>query len=452
MKTKKSIILFLIIIILVAITSCSNKEPVNEASNTKAPKAEIKIDVMRHEGYLLAAIGDFNKTHENIWINYGDTISYIDEEYKNKYITSLAVGEGPDIIRIEPRQGLISAVYKSANSGIFYDLNKLIDKDENFKLSDYSQKVMDSGIIDGKRVFMPLGYNYRVFFAKEEAFKQNGFITEGSKWTLGNLADEAYRYRQQNKDSGKYFMVSQNFSLSDVVKISGLSFIDQEKKKAKLNSQEFIDLLNIYKKLSPAIITTGGIYMRVSSNEYSISMSCPEFDNGTALVMDNKLSAEMWFRDTVNENASLFPQYTNDKSLLVEPVIAYAINSNSTHKEEAYEFLKQLLSEEYQTISGTNRNFPYLPVNNNAYINNVSSYISNLSNTQTDNDVYDREKRKAQVKAQLKEIESISRCDTVDAQIYDIIDSEAQSFINGKRTAEQTAEIIQNKVMLYLNE
>jgi ABC-type glycerol-3-phosphate transport system substrate-binding protein len=341
------------------------------------------------------------------------------------------------------------------NSGIFYDLNKLIEKDKGFKLSDYNQKVLESGIVNGKRFFIPLGYSFRAFFVKGGALKENGFTTEGPNWTLANFADEAYSFTQKNKDKGKSFMVTGYLTLSDIVKISGLNFIDYVKKEAKLDSPEFIELINIYKKLNSTVkltrdITTNGT---VSDDVLEINTICPEFDNGTALIMDNRVLYHMWFRDLINQknNVYLFPQFKGKKTILLEPMISFAINSKCSHKDEAYEFLKLLLSEEYQRIGGIKRDFPYLPVNTKAYLSNVNSYISNLGE-QAVEEGYDREKRKLQVKAQLKEIESISRCDTVDTQVYNIIDSEAKAYIDGKYSAEKTAEITQDKVMLYLNE
>ena len=453
MKAKKYMILLLLIIIFASTAACSGEDTKNKEGKAKAAKAEIKIDVMKHEEYLLGAIGEFNKTHNNISINYGDVVTY-SEEYKNKYITSLAVGEGPDIIRLEPRLGLLSTVHKMDDSGIFYDLNNLINKDKKFKLSDYNQKVLDSGVMNGKRFFIPLGYDFRGFFAKSEVLEENGITAENQNWTIETLADEAYAYTQKNKETGKYFAASNGFTLSDIVKISGINFIDYEKKEVKFNSPEFIDLLSIYKKMysvkTKSVTTFSGI---ISEDIYEINAICPDFDNGTALIMDNIVSS-IWFNDSSKQNVNfyLFPQYTSKKSILLEPKLAFAINSNSKYVNEAYEFLKLLLSEEYQSISGAKRNFSYLPVNNYAYLNSVKFYISNLSDTNTGNDVYDAEKRKAQVKEQYEEIEKISVCDTVDAQVYDIIENEAKSFVKGKNTAKQTAKIIRDKVMLYLNE
>ncbi len=458
MKAKKYIVALLLITTLVATVSCSSKETVNEVSNTKAPKAEIKIDVMRHENNLLAAIRIFNETHNNVSINYGDTISY-DEDFRNKYITSLAVGEGPDIIRIDPYldsgRVLLSAIYKTADSGVFYDLNKLIEKDESFKLSDYNQKAMESGIINGKRAFIPTTYTFRVFFAKDKVLRENNISMEETDWTLENFVNEACAFTENNEKiekTGKYFAVAYGFKLSDVVKISGLDFIDYKKKEAKFNSNEFIDLINIYKKLSSVKTKSPDRYY-YSEETFTGGVDCADFNNGNAIIMDNLVSP-LWSRDRNNKQANiyLFPQYNNKKSILIEPKGSLAINSNSKYKNEAFEFIKLLISEEHQLNTSEFKQMYYLPVNINACLNNTNFYIANLKGYQPDTNEYDYEKRKEQVKAQYKEIESISRCDTVDAQIYDIIDSEAQSFINGKRTAEQTAEIIQNKVMLYLNE
>ncbi len=451
MKAKMCRVLLLMITALVSVTACSSSDDV-DSRKSKNVKAEIKIDVLSYDRYILAAIKQFNETHTDISINYGDVITY-SEEYKNKYITSLSVGEGPDIIRIDPKMGLLTAVHKTAKSGIFYDLNEFIEKDKNFKLTDYNQKVMNSGIIDGKRFLIPLRYNFSTYFAKEGVLKKNGFTTEGQNYTLENFTNEVYAFMQKNKGTGKYFMTLHNFTLSDIVKISGLSFVDLNKKNAKFDSTEFIDLLNIYKKLySVKTEIPKDIVYYSSDDTFGSSIVCPDFNNGNSLIINN-MDSLLWSRDKNNKEANtyLFPKYAKKKSILLEPMLYLAINSKCKYKKEAFEFIKLLLTEEYQKVDDL-KGFFSIPVNNNAYLNNVNFYISNLDNTKPENGEYDSEKRKAQVKEQYKEIQKISVCDTVDTQVYNIIDSEAKAFIDGKYSAERTAEIIQDKVMLYLNE
>ncbi|QNU67340.1 extracellular solute-binding protein [Ruminiclostridium herbifermentans] len=451
MKIKKYISMILLILILASTASCSDKN--TETSGTKDSKAVITMDVLSNDRYILAAIGQFNEEHKDIRIEYGDIITY-NEEYKNKYITRLSVGEGPDIIRVDNELGLLTAVHKTADAGIFYDLNELINKDNSFNLSDYNQKVMNSGVINGKRFLIPLRYNFSTFFAKKGVLKENGFTTDGEKYTLENFADEVYAFMQKNKGTGKYFMTLHNFTLSDIVKISGLSLIDINKKTAKLNSAEFVDLLNIYKKLhSVETEISKDIRYYVNTGDiFACTVECPDFDNGNCLIMNN-MDSIFWSRDRINKvaNTYIFPQYTNKKSILLEPILYLAINSKCKYKQEAFEFIKLLLTEEYQKADDL-KGFYSLAVNNNAYLNNVNFYISNLDNAQPIEGEYDAEKRKEQVREQYQEIQEISVCDTVDAQVYDIIDSEAKNFIDGKRSAEKTAEIIQDKVMLYLNE
>ncbi len=444
--------MILLILTLATTVSCSEENADNKVIGAKDLKVEIKMDVLGYDRYILAAIKQFNETHKDISITYGDIISY-SEEYKNKYITRLSVGEGPDIIRVDNELGLLTAAHKTADTGIFYNLNELIDKDKNFKLSDYNQKVMNSGIINGKRFLIPLRYNFSTYFAKDGILKKNGFTTEGQKYTLENFADEVYTFMQKNKGTEKYFMTLHNFTLSDIVKISGISFVDLNKKNAKFNSTEFVDLLNIYKKLHSVekeISKDIGYYS--SEDTFGSSMICPDFDNGNSLIINN-MDSQLWSRDRYNKvaNTYIFPQYTNKKSILLEPMLYFAINSKCKYKKEAFEFIKLLLSEEYQKADDL-KGFFSMPVNNKAYLNNVNFYISNLGNAQPINGEYDAEKRKAQVREQYQEIQKISVCDTVDAQVYEIIDNEAKAYIDGKFSAEKTAEIIQNKVMLYLNE
>lgn len=448
MKFKKYAIVFLLISTILLSTSCSNENTNSKVSDTVNLKSEIKIDVMDKEYHILAAINEFNEKHKTVKISY-DTVTR-DEEYKNKYITKLVSGEGSDIIRIEP--WLLTAVNKVANSGILYNLDEAIKKDKSFIISDYNQKVLEGGIINGKRVFIPICYTFPTFYSKYESLKKNGIITEGNKWTLGYMADEAEKYTHNN--NGKYFMVyTGNFALSNIVKISGINLIDSDKKVAKFTSPEFIDLLNIYKKLN----TTGkektefSVTSSGSADSKEVTSDCSELDSGTALIMGNQ-DPLMWFKDGLNKklNTYLFPQYTDKRSILIEPALSFAINSKSSHKDKAYEFLKLLISEQYQTNS--NSYLLSIPVNNNAYLNSVNFYINNLGNSEAVAGEYDAEKRKEQVKEQYQEIQKISVCDSVDAQVYDIIDNEAKYFIDGKYSAEKTAEIIQNKVTLYLNE
>ena len=320
---------------------------------------------------------------------------------------------------------------------------------------------MDSGIIKGKRYFIPVNYNFSAFAAKADDLQKNGIIPQGSQWTLQYLAEKASAFREENKADDKYLIVSQDFLFSDIVKNSGIDFINYEKKKASLNSKEFIDLLDIYKKLYPAVVKDTQITYKISSSMQGSDMQSaeentvsPKYEGGSGIILDSKVSP-WWFEDVWNKkvNMYLYPQYTNKRSILLEPRSCFAINSKTKHKKEAFDFIKLLLTEEYQS---KNVIAPfYIPVNNNAYLARVNYYMANLGDnagSQSATDEYDMEKRKQQVKTQLKELESISRCDTVDAQIYDIMDSEIKPFIEGKKTAEQTAKIIQDKVMLFLNE
>lgn len=432
------------IILIFALAACAHTSD-NRDGKTEVSKTEIKIDVTNDEKYIISAIWEFNKNSPVNKIKY-DTV-VCDEEYKTKYAAKLFAGEGSDIIRIGT--GAFSAFHKAADSGVLYDLNNMIIKDKNFKLSDYNQKAMAGGVINGKRLFIPIQYDFPILYAKKGTLKENGIIPSSSDWTLKYLAEKASEFSHKNKNNGKTFLLSNKFTLSYIVKCSGLNFINYEKKEAGFDSAEFIDLLNIYKKMYPAVKNSSYSIGCTCLNDGDImrfDVQCPEFDNGSALLMDSTFVAG-WHKCIMNSKDEVFllPQYTNKKSILIEPVVSLAINSKSIHKNEAYEFIKLLLSEEYQT-GKKERYLINIPVNNNAYLNSANFNIRNLDAQTADG--ADIEK----MRSQLKEIEKISRCDTTDMQVYEIIDAEAKSFINGKNTAERTAKIIQDKVMLYLNE
>ena len=55
-------------------------------------------------------------------------------------------------------------------------------------------------------------------------------------------------------------------------------------------------------------------------------------------------------------------------------------------------------------------------------------------------------------RALLNRIEELGECDRVDPVVYEIIDEECKPFLEGKKTAEQTASIIEDKIRLYMYE
>lgn len=111
--------------------------------------------------------------------------------------TALAGGGGPDVIV----DGCwVQDVEKLAGSGIFYDMDRLLEKDAAFALDEQYQKaVVDRGVFAGKRVVMPLFFQVNTFSSTEELLSKSRF--EGlQSYTSEEFCSYANAFLEENPE------------------------------------------------------------------------------------------------------------------------------------------------------------------------------------------------------------------------------------------------------------
>jgi len=125
------------------------------------------------------------------------------------------------------------------------------------------------------------------------------------------------------------------------------------------------------------------------------------------------------------------------------------MNANSKNKRLAWEFIKFIISEKPQLSS----NLIGLPVNKAAFaeITNKSYGINADENfaLTDDKDINGYNEYMGYLNSFIGECTPHIETDpTIDIMVK----QEISSFLNGEKTAEETANVLQNKVSLYLNE
>ncbi|MDR2376713.1 MAG: extracellular solute-binding protein [Treponema sp.] len=130
---------------------------------------------------------------------------------------------------------------------------------------------------------------------------------------------------------------------------------------------------------------------------------------------------------------------------------AYAINAGSRNKQNAWEFLKFLLSEEVQTSAALSP--ASLPLNNRARQTKAGAVFSGSfmgrGQTLSEGQQGLLENYRNTVEELSDQINCYIPRDTL---IDDMIAAEIAYFFNRSRTAEETAAVLHSKVNLYLNE
>lgn len=128
------------------------------------------------------------------------------EEMKLKMSTEIMAGEGPDIFSLSQKLPF----EKMAANSTLLDVDELINtyySEINF--DDYNTKVMESGVINGKRYFVPLAYSIDAFISTEETLgKYNLVSTDFSYEALNDAlsqSGESYSLFGSTEDNLNFF-------------------------------------------------------------------------------------------------------------------------------------------------------------------------------------------------------------------------------------------------------
>jgi len=464
---KKLLSVFLAISIF-TLASCSgpisddnqNVNKVNAKKDvTTASKPSIKVYGMAFDDQLNFALDMFNRANRSNnqvsieatkfnLIDSGVSKSY--EELRKKLAADTLAGNGPDIFL---GKDILPSINKAISSGVFCDLNELISKDKDFKLSDYYKNILDSGVVDGKRYIFPIEYPCYGFTTTKEVLSQNNISIDDSTWTWKDFAALAKSFADKNKGKDKY-LVAWEFDFKVIMTNCGISFIDYDNKKSEFDSPEFIELLQAYKDMYPAILTED---MRKAKEIGDFEI----YDKGTALLRFDKVTPVRTFylnaaiKGGMNSELQILslPTYKAGSGTFNRLEKFAAINSKCKYKEQAFEFIKLLLSKELRLKWSEYE----LSTNKNIFKDQLNSYLKsdvrNMERVNFGSYQYSQINITEELFDKTNEIvDRTQGMEIVDVSVLEIIDSELPDLISGRKTAQQVAKKINDKVTLFLNE
>jgi multiple sugar transport system substrate-binding protein len=186
MSAKKTYFILIIgisILLLTILCGCSESDKPSVSSDTQKT---MNMYVKSSDTRTIAAISDFNYANK-AQIHY-ETISYDqmqNGEYMKKLTTEIMAGEGPDIILDSTYS--FPGLNKMAKSKVSCDLDQYINKDKQIKLSDFYEKVLDCGVVDNKRYYIPINYQIPILWSSKKMIGNNNIIIDESQWTFSDL-------------------------------------------------------------------------------------------------------------------------------------------------------------------------------------------------------------------------------------------------------------------------
>ena len=419
----------------------------------------LSIQYLDNEWSIKNAINSFSEKRQDVKIE--DTV-YPDssrDEYITKLTTSVMAGEGPDIICFD--RLMFNSLGKTVSTGVFCDLNELIAKDETFKNLDLNEKVLESGIFNGKRYYIPLRYDLPLLLTTKSLLDQNGIRIDETNWSLDEFKKIIQDYV---KNSGNKYFFDSYFSFSVLVNGCGVNFIDYETKKANFQSDEFIDLIKFYKDIYPYIVPVdsgmNSDIPEVLLRNHDILMNFDFLQSPDGLWSTNSIYSEI-----LGEEPLIYPLPTieQDAGIPVEVMYGVSINQNCENKQAALDFIEELLSENIQRANDQNGNPNIIvgfPVNNKAFLEELEYYMSpsaagsiiSLSSGSTSRE-FASVSLPEDIASRITELNNRTcKGPEIDQVVYAIIKDGLHKYLDGKQTAEEAARDINNKVNLFLNE
>lgn len=349
-----------------------------------------------------------------------------------KLNSDFATGNAPDIIYF-PRFRTEPEIY--GRKGYLEDLYTYIDSDPELSRDELVHSLLKACEVDGKLYYTVPD------FAITSIFVSKSLAESISEWDFPTMIELMENY--DGPAFSKKF--SGNSFLNSCIPALISEFVDYNTYTASFDSDYFKSVLEFCTALDSAPQREGTPLMYFTTIDSFMEPQYMEWLFGEESVPLG-LPTESGGVNVINFFTSF----------------AISINSASEHKDGAWECLRMLFTQEGQE----NRNANYLPSNLNALQNKIEYSKSTLyelddDGNNTDVEYTDRGSVDGfpyhaatddQVDMILELIDSPAEIYTWNYTIRDIVQEEASAYFSGAKTLDETANLIQSRVSLYLGE
>ncbi|WP_158707403.1 ABC transporter substrate-binding protein [Pseudoruminococcus massiliensis] len=296
-----------------------------------------------------------NKYNKYCTVNYNDTykIEIIkfdsEEEMKLKMSTEIMAGEGPDIFSLSQKLPF----EKLTDSKTIADVNELISEfSYDIGIDNCNSKIMDAGVIDGKRYFIPLFYSPDVFITTEETL--NKYNLTSSEFSFKALSEKL------SKNKKEYSL----FGSADDNIAFFYSFLDQyidfNSGNTEFNSDKFSeDLDSIYSLIKNDTTDENVYYFLYENINNGASILYKEMPAFSIIVKTYSCLKYLGSTPVFVNNYNM-----DDDSISASIDVGIAVNDNCKNKEKLLPFIKYCLSCDVQ--KNMSEECMYLPVNSDA--------------------------------------------------------------------------------------
>ncbi|MCL2051622.1 MAG: extracellular solute-binding protein [Lachnospiraceae bacterium] len=346
----------------------------------------------------------------------------------------------PDIIVLRNNMPLESY----ASKGLFADLYEYMDEDPDIKRSDYLPNILRMLESDGKLNSVAASFSINTVIGRTSDI---GGIPG---WTWDSFKILLERKPEVKIPIGERFShVTKGNLLINALSYDVGTFIDFQARKCDFDNPEFILLLEDINRY----FLSGDMSVRIS-----------DYREGNAMLLFDTIHDFSWakvhelfyFAEPVTYVG--FPALSGGNGSWAKFNYRIAISEKSGQRDIAWEYLKYIIADyQYEESSQLGMGFP---IKITALENKAEMAKKPLEEGVTAYQViddmalsYDPALSDEEMDKLLNLIYSLDfSVDNLDSRALYIISEEADSYFEGQKTAAEVAQIIQNRVSLYLSE
>ncbi len=395
---------------------------------------------------LTAAVNFFKDQYPDVDVTY---TNISDESYDDLLKTELAAGAGPDIVYSLDID--INDVYKLMMSSIFMNLDGFLNSDDSFNIDDYIPGVFNSGVLNGRRYFVPIDFTAHSALTTQEILDEEGLMLDEIK-TFDGYIDSIYNYNQkysEDPDKGAIYWNATNpdsFETNHLINSFGSTYIDYENNKVTINGTEkddFRELMDGIRKIfgmpvvdsfNPGSDFNGLINHKClySGIDISLKMIVPMF---TASIIDAGKTPVVFIpQNPAGETSGHINSFA-------------AIPEGAKNKLNAYRFMQILLSDELQSGEGDRMGtrveyLNYSPVKKDAVYKHITSWVLDPNNPDYVNAV----EMCAEVMV------NVDNAVLVPSQVKQYIVDEMNPYFTGRKDWDECYDRLVNVLELYKDE
>lgn len=433
---KKIMCVILSLMAVLSLSACTTKEVASDSGEGSADKQVITCGAIVLDPAVEMEIVRFNKLNDTYEIQVRDYAEEADgdEEAAIRQLNfDIINNSGPDI--------LILPVYYSmdlyAEKQVLEDLYPYLDSDEELSREDFLPNVMSAFERDGKL------YGFPVCFDVDTMIGPGSLLGDRSSWTLEEMMDIV-----SGVDANTNFF--ENSSQSAVINIC-----------VKANWSRFVtwqgDSFSFDKELYKQILEFTSKFPQDQSYVHNRKYQERIMEKDLYVLADSAsvyhVSCDQIFNSLFKEQVSYIGYPTDgDSGSLIWSATTFSINSRSKNKDGAWEFIRTVLSKEYYERASFVRGFSTRKDVLELQLQEAKDGFAGMMIGEDFNLPEVKHVTQEEVERIRHLVMSVDTMATYDFEITNIMLEEAASYFQGYKSADEVADMVENRIRIYISE